>query len=75
MKKSFGDKIYISIMSQYTPPDAGLAAFPELKQKLRKSEYEALINYAISLDITQAFVQEGEAAKKSFIPDFDGRGI
>lgn len=75
LQNTFGSKIYISIMSQYTPPAAELNGFPELSRKLTKKEYETLIDYAISLGIEQAFIQEGEAAKESFIPEFDGRGI
>lgn len=75
LHQTFGDKIFISIMSQYTPPAKGVNGFPELNRKVTKTEYEKLIEYAISLGITQAFVQEGETADASFIPDFDGRGI
>lgn len=70
----YRNKIYISIMSQYTPPKK-LSGYPELNRKLRRSEYDNLVNYAISIGIEQAFIQEGETAKESFIPDFDGRGI
>jgi putative pyruvate formate lyase activating enzyme len=29
------------------------------------------VDYAVDLGITNAFVQEGEAASESFIPDFE----
>ena len=72
---TYGDSIYISIMKQYTPPKGIEKQFPELARTIREPEYEKLIDYAISLDITQAFIQEGEAASESFIPAFDCRGI
>lgn len=72
---TYGDSIYISIMKQYTPPKEIEKQFPELARTIREPEYEKLIDYAISLGITQAFIQEGDAASESFIPAFDCRGI
>lgn len=75
LKSTFGDQLYISIMRQYTPPKEIEKQFPQLARTIREQEYEKLIDYALSLSITQAFVQEGEAASESFIPAFDGSGI
>ncbi len=75
LNDTYGDKIYISIMRQYTPPKEIKEQFPELARTIREPEYEKLVDYAISLGITQAFIQEGEAASESFIPAFDCRGI
>ena len=72
--KTYGDSIYISIMSQYTPV-GNLEKFPELQKRVRKSDYEKLIDYAIKLGVENAFIQEGLAASESFIPDFNGEGI
>lgn len=72
---TYGDKIFISIMRQYTPPKEIEKQFPELARTIREQEYEKLIDHAISLGITQAFIQEGEAASESFIPVFDCQGI
>ena len=72
--KTYGERIFISIMNQYTPlPHA--AAYPELRRRVSSGEYEALIDYAVSLGIENGFIQEGETAQESFIPEFDGRGI
>lgn len=76
--ETYGDKIYISLMSQYTPMENSSGTFekyPELKRKLTKREYERVIDYALSLGVSNAFIQEGEVAKESFIPDFDGEGV
>ena len=35
-----------------------------------EAEYRSLVDYAVELGATQAFVQEGESASESFIPDF-----
>ncbi len=70
----FGDKIYFSIMSQYTPVGE-LEDFPELKRKLSEAEYDEVVDLAIDLGISNGFIQDGDAAAESFIPVFDGRGI
>ncbi len=67
----YGDNIFISIMNQYTPISKNLEAFPELDRKVTEEEYDELINYAVDIGISNAFVQEGEAAKESFIPNFE----
>lgn len=71
--KTYGDSIYISIMSQYTPMPS--VKYPELKRKLRQREYEAVTDYALALGLTNGFFQEGEAASESFIPEFNGEGV
>lgn len=71
---TFGDAIYISIMNQYTPL-APIARFPELNRKLTDAEYEEVVDYALSLGLENGFIQEGETASESFIPDFNGQGV
>lgn len=73
--QTYGDDIYISIMNQYTPLPA-MKAYPELNRRITPREYEKVVDYAISLGIENAFIQEGETAKESFIPDFEsGDGV
>ncbi len=64
-------------MSQYTPLLKGEAAqrYPELARRVTKREYDSVVDYAISLGLENAFIQEGGAAKESFIPAFDGTGV
>ena len=74
--EAYGKQIYISIMNQYTPmPGIAERGFPELNRKVTRREYEKVIDYAIELGLEQGFVQEGETAKESFIPAFDGEGV
>ena len=68
---TYGDNIYISIMNQYTPLSAQLASFPELDRTLTDAEYDEVVDFAVDLGVTNAFVQEGSAAAESFIPDFE----
>lgn len=72
--ETYGDQIYISIMNQYTPLP-WVEAYPELNRKVSKKSYEKLVNFAVELGITQAYIQEGETAEDSFIPDFSGQGV
>ena len=74
----FGNKIYYSLMSQYTP--MGITgkfdcADENLNRKVTGQEYKRLIEYAGRLGIENAFVQEGAAASESFIPPFDLTGV
>ena len=72
--ETYGDRIYISIMNQYTPV-LHQQKYPELNRKVTKREYEKILDYALSLGISNAFIQEGETAKESFIPVFDYEGV
>lgn len=72
--ETYGDRIYISMMNQYTPMPA-MKDDPQLSRKVTDREYERLIDYAISLGLKNGFMQEGETAKESFIPEFDGEGV
>lgn len=66
----YGDDVFISLMNQYTPV-SNLAAYPEINRRVTKREYNKLVDYAIELGIENAFIQEGDTAKESFIPSFD----
>lgn len=72
--ETYGNQIFISILNQYTPL-ADLSNYPELNRKITKKEYDKVVDYAISLGVENGFIQEGETANKSFIPDFNLLGI
>ena len=71
---TYGDQIYISLMNQYTPMPA-MKDDPQLSRKVTDREYDRLLDHAISLGVTNCFIQEGETAKESFIPEFNGEGV
>lgn len=75
--ENFGDQVLFSLMNQYTPLEAMTydTGFPELHRKVTTREYDRFVDYAIELGIENAFIQEGETAKESFIPPFDCEGI
>lgn len=68
--EKYKNRIYISIMNQYTPM-ADMQGFDEIKRKVTKREYEKVLDYALEIGLENGFIQEGETAKESFIPDFD----
>lgn len=71
--KTFGDSIIISIMNQFTPINK--CKYDNLNRKVTDDEYNEVIDFAAELGIVNAFVQEGDAAEESFIPDFDKNNI
>ena len=68
--KNFDGRAYINVMSQYTP-FGQIDSFPELKRKLTKREYQAVIDYAISLDLKNMFYQDMISSSKEYIPSWD----
>ena len=66
---NYKDNIYISIMNQYTPVRK-IEKYKELNSTVKEKEYDELIDYALDLGVKNAFIQEGETCKESFIPDF-----
>lgn len=77
IQQNYGDSVILSLMNQYTPFERlkEREDCRELCRKVTKREYEAVIDYALSLGMENVFIQEGETAKESFIPEFNGEGI
>ena len=67
--KTYGDDIFISIMNQYTPVNK--CKYSNLNRKVTDEEYDSVVDYALELGVTNAFIQEGDTATSSFIPDFN----
>ena len=70
---TYHDHVYISMMSQFTP--IALKDYPEINRTVTRREYERLVDYALEIGITNAFIQEGDVANDSFIPEFDCEGV
>lgn len=70
---TYHDHVYISMMSQFTP--IALKDYPEINRTVTRREYERLVDYALEIGITNAFIQERDVAKDSFIPAFDCEGV
>ena len=71
----YGDEIYISLLSQYTPPEDLPEKYAKISRCVTEREYESLLDYAQKIGVTKGFMQEGSAADESFIPDFCCEGI
>lgn len=65
---TFGNDIYISVMSQYTP--VCKTEFAELSRTLNDREYKSVVDYTMSIGVTQAFLQQKASASENYIPDF-----
>nr|MCR5267880.1 radical SAM protein [Lachnospiraceae bacterium] len=76
-------RLQISIMSQYTPVEKALQSaylkqqedqlrvHPELQRRVTKREYDRVVDYAIELGITNAYIQDRAVATESFIPEWE----
>ena len=75
--ESYGDNIYVSILSQYTPNKKVkcVDTFKELKNKIKQKKYNEVVNYAINLNIKNCYIQDFDVALESFIPDFNTNPI
>ena len=80
--ETYGNSIYISLMNQYTPPQAITGAKDAItpctsapSHPLREDHYEAMIQFLADHGQENAYTQEGGTAQESFIPTFDLTGI
>lgn len=66
--ETYQNNVIISIMNQYT--NIKTHKYSNLNRTITPNEYNEIINYAYDLGIRNAYIQEGNTQKKSFIPDF-----
>lgn len=69
--KRFGNSVWFSLMSQYTPI-RHIEKYPELNRRVEKRAYDLAVQRCMELGMENVFIQDGEAAKESFIPEFSG---
>ena len=74
LHRTFGNRIYISIMNQFTPVFEQ-KEYTELNRRVTKREYEKVLDHAFEIGIENGFFQDGETARESFIPAFDYEGV
>ena len=72
---TYGDNVYLSLMHQFTPFPRLARDYPELNRTVTQREYRRFVDYAMTLGVQNAFIQEEGAAKESFVPLFDGSGV
>lgn len=71
---TFGDKIFISLMNQYTPVYRA-GEHKKISRPLTTFEYQSVVEHAASIGIVNCFIQVGKTADKSFIPNFNLDGV
>ena len=71
---TYQDKVFISIMGQYTPLRQ-VQHIKELNHRVKREDYDALIRYACDLNIKNAFIQNEGSDNEEFIPYFDLSGV
>ena len=72
--KTFGDKIFISIMNQYMPLFHA-KNFKDIDRNLTTFEYKSVVRHAENLGIKNCFIQLGKTAEEKFIPKFNLNGV
>jgi len=72
--ETYGDKVFLSLMNQYTPLPQ-VEKYPEINRRVTEEEYEELVDFAIEIGVENGFIQEGETAEESFIPEFNNEGV
>ena len=71
---NYGNSVIMSLMSQYTPmPDC--EKYPEINRRVRKKEYDSLVDFALELGAQNVYIQDGTSANESFIPPFTLEGV
>lgn len=75
IQKRYGNHVWFSLMSQYTPTPA-VANHPVLGHPVDRKTYQRVVRYALSIGLEQGFIQVEGAVSESFIPNFsDGTGL
>lgn len=74
LHETFGDEIFISLMNQYTPIYHA-AEFKKISRALTTFEYDSVVEHAVNIGVKNCFVQVGKTSDKSFIPNFNLRGV
>ena len=72
--KTFGDKIFISLMNQYTPIFKA-CEHKKINRRLTTFEYDSVVNYAADLGVKNCFIQVGKTSDEKFIPNFNLDGV
>lgn len=67
--ETYGDNIWLSLMSQYTPMPQ-VSGNPRLNRRVPYKQYSALVDYCANRGMTRVYVQESTSADTCYIPEF-----
>ncbi len=73
LHETYGNRIFISLLRQYTPMPGIEKLFPELGRAVAPEEYERAVSFAERIGIEKGFLQEEGAVGEGYIPDFSGK--
>ena len=65
---------WVSLMAQYVPMGE-VEGVDQLSRRLRKREYERVVEHMLALGLEDGFVQELGSAEEKYIPPFDLTGV
>ena len=74
LHNTFGDDIYISLMNQYTPM-YNAYKYPKINSKLNPKHYDSIVDYALSIGVTNGFIQSEGSNTTDFVPSFKNEGV
>lgn len=68
------NQFLISLLSQYTPFYES-SRFPEINRRITSYEYDQVVDCALSLGLTEGFMQKKSSAREEYTPSFRLEGI
>lgn len=74
VREKFGDDVWLSLMSQYTPQGRA-SEYPPLDKPLKRIEYTRVVQYAKRLGFKNCFIQSFESVGEQYIPIFEGETL
>ena len=74
IKNTFGDNVYVSLLSQYTPMYKAKET-KELNRRITSFEYNSVIDYFFKIGLKNGYMQEKSSAESTYTPIFDLSGI
>ncbi len=69
LAQEYGDAIYISAMSQYTPC-GDLSAYPEINRRIKPIEYKRVLSPLRRAGLLHCFTQDLDSSDTAYIPPF-----
>ena len=66
----YKNDVFISIMNQYLPM-FNAKDYPEINRAVTSKEYDSLVDFAISIGVENALVQDDNSQDGSYTPDFE----
>ncbi len=74
IKENFGENVYVSIMSQYTPVFKA-NEHKEINRRITTFEYEKVTEHFLDIGLTNGYMQKRSSATSDYTPCFDLSGV